>query len=206
MARTEAHTVPTLVVEAEFTAQRTATFKVHLDPRLFLAAEPASLPPVPAAWWFDQDETARMESLKKAGDTINHFLTFKVGDIRLEVDWKTSPIDGASLFALEAPSAEVHLLAEYSGPLPDIEGSFTLQMSQDCPVSLIMVNSLEGTDQRKPQSLFAGETSVGFILPARIQGEKGKSPYLWLVTLVPLLLLAFFWIRKRKRQLRTLSH
>lgn len=206
LARTKAHTVPTFVVEAEFDAQRTATFRVHLDPRLFLAAQPTSLPPVPASWWFDQDENARRETLRKANDTIARFLTFKVGDSRLHPDWKTSPIDGASVFPLEAPSAEVHLLAEYRGPLPDSEGPFTLQMSQDCPVSLIMVSSLEGTDDRKPQSLFAGETSVGFPLPARIQPETKKTSSLWLATLVPLFLLAVFGVLKRKKQVRTLSH
>lgn len=202
----KAHTAPTLVVEAEFTAQRTATFKVQLDPRLFLAAQPNSLPPVPASWWFDQDESAQTESRKKASDAINHFLTFKVGDTRLLADWKTNPIDSNSVFALQAPSAEVHLLSEYSGPLPDSEGPFTLQMSQDCPVSLILINSLEGTEQRKPQSLFAGETSVGFALPARVQAEVKKPSYLWLAILVLPLLLAILRVRKRKKQLRTLSH
>ncbi|CAN5915043.1 hypothetical protein BH11VER1_BH11VER1_17720 [soil metagenome] len=199
MTLAEAHTVPTLVVEAEFAAHRTATFRVNLDPRLFLSAQPTSLPPVPASWWFDQDEKAQEESRKKANDAINHLLAFKVGDTRVHGDWKTSPIDSASAFPLEATSAEVHLLAEFTGPIPDSEGPFTLQVSQDCPVGLILVNSLEGIDQRKPQSLFGGETSVGYALPALIRAEVKNPPshWLWLAILALPLLLMILKLRKR---------
>lgn len=202
----KAHTIPTLVVETEFTAQRTATFKVNLDPRLFLADQPTTLPPVPASWWFDQDEKAQVESRTKAGNYINHTLAFKVGDTLINGAWKTSPIDSASAFPLEAGSAEVHLLAEYTGPLPDSEGPFTLQVSQDCPVGLILVNSLEGLDQRKPQSLFAGETSAGFALPALAQPAARRLPYLWLIIPALPLLLLILRLRKRSGHSPTLSH
>lgn len=194
---TEAHTVPTLVVEVEFTAQRTATMKVNLDPRLFLTAEPTSLPPVPASWWFDQDEKAQTESRAKASEYVRRLLAFKVGDTLIPSTWKVIPIDSASAFPLATSSAEVHLLAESTGPLPDAEGPFTLTVGKDCPVGLILVNSLEGLEERKPQSLFAGETSVGFPLPALIQTKAKAPPYVWLAILViPLLLLT---LRRLKR-------
>lgn len=202
----EAHTIPTLVVEAEFTAQRTATFKVNLDPRLFLADQPATLPPVPASWWFDQDEKSQTESRTKADSYINRILAFKVGDTRIHGAWNISPIDSASAFPLGTDSAEVHLLAEFTGPLPNSEGPFALQVHQSCPVGLILVNSLEGQDQRKPQSLFAGETSVGFALPARTQPAWQPPSYRWLIILaLPLFLLILkYW--KRSGHPPTLSH
>ncbi|MEY4484006.1 MAG: hypothetical protein RL693_1458 [Verrucomicrobiota bacterium] len=206
MGLAEAHTIPTLVIETEFTPQRTAVFRVNLDPRLFLSAEPTSLPPVPASWWIDQNEKAQDDARSKAGDYINRILAFKVGDTSIKGIWRISPIDSASTFPLEANSAEVHLLAEHSGPLPDTEGQFSLKVGPDCPVGLILVNSLEGHDQRQPQSLFAGETSVGFALPVRIPSEVKPSPYLWLLLLVLPLLLAIFGLQKRKRQLRPHSH
>lgn len=192
-----AHTVPTLVVEAEFTTRKNVSLKVNLDPRLFLAPQPSSLPPVPASWWFDQDENSKAESIKKAGGYIDRILTFRVGETIMKGTWQVSPIDSTSAFPLGANSAEVHLLAEYTSALPNTDGAFTLEVSKDCPVGLILVNSLEGVNERKPQSLFAGEISVGFTLPARIHTKAKTSPFIWLAILTPPLLLVV--LRRWKR-------
>lgn len=193
-----AHPVPTLVVEAEFTPQRTATFRVNLDPRLFLAPQPSSLPPVPAFWWLDQDESEKAKSLSTAISYIDRILLFKVGETLIKGTWLITPIDSSSFLPLEASSAEIHLLAVYTGPLPTSDDKFTLTVSKECPVGLILVNSIEGLNERKPQSLFGGETSVEFALPAKIHpAEVKSSSYMWLaILMLPLLILA---MRFRKR-------
>lgn len=192
-----AHTVPTLVVEAEFTTGKNASLKVNLDPRLFLSVPPSSLPPVPASWWFDQDENSKAESIKKAGSYIDKILTFRVGETIMNGTWQITPIDSVSAFPLVTSSAEVHLLAEYTSSLSNTDGVFTLEVSKDCPVGLILVNSLEGVDERKPQSLFAGETSLGFTLPARIHPKGKNSLFIWLGILTLPLFLAALRLWKR---------
>ena len=162
-----AHTVPTITVEAEFTAGREVTLRVNLDPRLFLSTQPTSLPPVPASWWFEQDEAARAASRAAATDYVGRTIRFEAGDSRVDARWKVSPIDSASAFPLGPNSAEVHLLAEYRGPVPDVAGDFKVTLDAGASVGLILLNSLEGKAERHPQAIFPGESSRGFKLPER---------------------------------------
>lgn len=162
-----AHTVPTITVEAEFSAGREVTLRVNLDPRLFLSAQPASLPPVPAAWWFDQNEEERARSLAAAEAYIEKNIRFDAGGSRLEGRWKMVAIDSASAFPLGPNSAEAHLLAEHRGPLPDAAGEFKVTLDERAAVGLILLNSAEGRPERHPQAIFPGESSRGFMLPER---------------------------------------
>src|SRR4051812_37768070 len=95
-----AHTVPVVVIEAEFSSIRDATIKVNLDPRLFLTKEPTSVPPVPASWWFEQDEAAREKTKVTAADYVQRTFTFTFGAEPLKGPWTVEPIDSASAFPL----------------------------------------------------------------------------------------------------------
>lgn len=171
-----AHTVPTITVEAEFSSSREITLRVNLDPRLFLSAQPASLPPVPATWWFEQNEEARAASLATAQAYIEKNLRFQAGDFRIERGWKVVAIDSASSFPLGPNSAETHFLAEYCGSLPDDAGEFKVTLDQRAAVGLILLNSTEGKPERYPQAIFPGESSRGFKLPERAESAVGPAP------------------------------
>ncbi len=162
-----AHTVPTITVEAQFSSSREITLRVNLDPRLFLSAQPATLPPLPATWWFEQNDESRATSLATARDYIEKNIRFQAGASRLEGGWKLVAIDSASAFPLGPNSAETHLLAEQRGPLPDDAGEFKVTLDQRAAVGLILLNSTEGKPERYPQAIFPGESSRGFKLPER---------------------------------------
>lgn len=162
-----AHTVPTITVEAEFSAAREITLRVNLDPRLFLSAQPTSLPPVPASWWLEQNPEAQTRSVSDALALLGRTVRFQIGDTPLAGNWKVTAIDSASAFPLGPNSAETHLLAEHRGPLPDVPGDFTVALDSRAPVGLILLNSVEGKAERRPQAIFPGETSRGFKVPER---------------------------------------
>ncbi len=166
-----AHTVPTITAEAEFGADRAYILRVNLDPRLLLSEQPATLPPVPAAWWFDQNENARADSLAAAAAFVERTVRFQAGDSRLEGGWKVVAVDSASAFPLGPNSAETHLLAEQRGSLPDAAGEFKVTLDERAAVGLILLNSVEGKAERYPQAIFPGESSRGFKLPERTEPD-----------------------------------
>jgi len=160
-----AHTVPVVVIEAEFGSAREVIIKVNLDPRLFLSAQPTAVPPVPASWWFEQDEAAKQNTRRAAADYVGRTFGFNVGATPLKGDWKVEPIDSASAFPLGEASSEAHLLVEHRGSLPSGPGDFKLAVGKDCSVAVILLCSNTGDAERRPQSLFPGETSRAFPLP-----------------------------------------
>jgi hypothetical protein len=163
-----AHTVPVVVIEAEFSSAREAVIKVNLDPRLFLSAQPTAVPPVPASWWFEQDEAAQQTTRKAAADYVARIFTFSVGTTPLRGDWKVEPIDSASAFPLGQASTEAHLLVEHHGALPASPGDFKVAVGKECAVAVILLCSNAGDAERRPQSLFPGEISRAFPLPAPV--------------------------------------
>lgn len=172
----QAHTVPVLVVEAEFGHAREVALKVNLDPRLFLAQQPTSLPPVPASWWFGQDAAAQEKTRRQAADFVSRTLDFSLGATPLQGSWRVQPIDSASAFPLGEASTEVHLLAEHEGVLPASAGDFKMAIRKDCPVAVILLCSQAGDAERRPQSLFPGETSRGFPVSALPQATATTVP------------------------------
>jgi hypothetical protein len=209
MPSLDAHTVPTVVVEAEFSPQREVVLKVNLDPRLFLSPQPTSLPPVPASWWFDQDETARAQTVAATQRYVDDHLTFHVGNTALAGTWSVQPIDSVSAFPLGEASAEVHLLAERRGPLPAVPGDFKINVAKGCAVPVILLNSLTTDENRRPQSLFPGESSRGFPLPALeakvvTKPQDGWVPPLTVLEVSFILLLAagLWFTRRMLRRLR----
>lgn len=169
-----AHTVPTVVVEAEFTRERSVTLHVNVDARLFLAAQPTTLPPVPASWWLEQSEEQRAKTVAETRAYVAKTLFFTVGGKKFEPAWEVMAIDSVTVLPLAPTSAEAHLLCEYQGRLPDVPGGFQLRVAESCAVGVILLNSMEGDDQRAPQALFPGENSRKFALPA-LEGESGKE-------------------------------
>jgi hypothetical protein len=164
--RLHAHTVPVVVIEAEFNSSREAVIKVNLDPRLFLSEQPTAVPPVPASWWFEQDEQAQQNTMKAAADYVARIFAFRVGTTQLQGDWKVAPIDSASAFPLGQASTEAHLLVEHRGALPASPGDFKVAVGKECAVAVILLCSNTGDEERKPQSLFPGEISRAFPLPS----------------------------------------
>ncbi|MEI6534203.1 MAG: hypothetical protein WCN98_02595, partial [Verrucomicrobiaceae bacterium] len=105
-----AHTVPTLVVETEFNSARESVIRVNVDPRLFLTAQPTSLPPVAATWWLELGGEAREKAAAATVTYVENTLALRIGDVALLGGWKVVAIDSASAFPLSADSVEVHLL------------------------------------------------------------------------------------------------
>ena len=185
-ARGFAHTVPTLVLESEFTGARACSMSVNVDPRLFLSEQPTSLPPVPASWFFEQDAANREKTGQQTRQYLAKSLRIHVGETELTPEWKITPIDSASSAPLAPESAEVHLLAEWTGHLPAKAGDFKVALEKGCAVSLIVLNGTEGKKERRPQVIFPGETSRGYPLPdivemtaspgAKVEVPSGAKP------------------------------
>ena len=170
------HTVPTLVLESEFSARRDCSFSVNVDPRLFLSEQPTSLPPVPASWFFEQDEATRKKTERQAVEYVARSLHVTVGDTEIAPEWKIVAIDSASSEPLTPTSAEVHLLARWSGHLPAKTGDFKVALDKACAVSLIVLNGTEGKKERRPQVIFPSETSRGYVLPEIVAMTAPEAP------------------------------
>ena len=175
--------VSPITVEAEFSADRQYTLRVNLDPRLMLSDQPSSLPAATAEWYLSLDSAGRAKLETDARDYLKTTLIFKSGDAVLDPRWDFTAIDGVSNFPLTANSSEAHLLATFTGPLPKIPGEFQLTLASKCAVGLILLNSMIGSDERQPHSLFPGESSRPFPLPKRmVEAEKppaGMLSRLW---------------------------
>lgn len=179
LCRTQAHQVPSLTVEALFAADHSYTLRVSLDPRLFLSDQPSALPPVPIEWYRDQSQKDLEETRQKAADYLRHALTLKFGEKSLAVEnCNYQPMDGATNMPIAADTKEVHLLATTSGRVPDGEKSFSVSLSQNANVSMILMNSFEGTMERRPNVIFPGETTRPYELAFKDEPAAAPSPKL----------------------------
>jgi hypothetical protein len=160
-----AHPVPSITIEAEFGSKREVVIKVNLDPRLFLEAVPTAVPPVPASWWFEQDDAAKEKTKLDAAAYVERSFAFTVGTTPLKGAWQVQPIDSVSAFPLGQASMEAHMLVEHHGTLPDAPGDFKVAIAKDCAVAILLLCSNIGEAERRPQSLFPGENSRAFPLP-----------------------------------------
>ncbi len=170
-----AHTVPGITVEVEFTPGGEASILVNLDPRLILEAPPSTIPPLPAAWWLDQQPAEQEATRRKASAFIAGHLQFFRGEAKIEPLWKIEPVDGATLMVFAPTSAEVHLIARHRALLPSIEGSFGLRLARHCLVPVLLIQAMEGATDRQPQLVLPGETSRPFPLPASAGAGKTQS-------------------------------
>lgn len=160
-----AHVVPNMTVEAEFDSAGGYTLRINVDPRTFLAADPTSLPPVPSSWYLEQTPDQVAATHEKA----QQYLTSSLG---LLFDGKKATLpackiramDGADNTPLKADTQEVHLLATASGQLPANSTTFQVDFAKDANTSLILLHSMAGKTELRPQVIFPGETSRPFQL------------------------------------------
>ena len=147
-----AHVVPNMTVEAEFTSAGGYTLRINVDPRTFLAAEPTSLPPVPASWYLEQTPEQVAATHEKAQQYLASALGLLFdGKKTVLPACKIRAMDGADNTPLKADTQEVHLLATASGqpmawtqwtrfiaqwpsPLPPMGGSTWLPGSTHWPI------------------------------------------------------------------------
>lgn len=168
-----AHAIPSLTVEAIFKADRSYVLKVNVDPRLFLSTKPTELPPVEASWYRDQTPEQHKATEKKCDEYLTEALNLVFSDKPAALPAITyQPMDGATNAPLGAASKEVHLLAEMHGTAPSAAQDFALTVGRDSNTSLILINSLDGKEERRPQVLFPGETSRPFGLPGAMDAGK----------------------------------
>lgn len=168
----EAHQVPSMTIEAVFSTDHHYTLRINLDPRLFLSDQPTSLPPVPANWFRDQSPEEVQKTFASAQDYLNRALECRFsGKTAALTGCRFQAMDGASNGPFTEASQEVHLLGEMEGQAPTGQAAFELALLQPANTSLILLNSLDGKAERRPQVLFPGETSRPFPLPA-----SGPSP------------------------------
>lgn len=167
----KAHVIPNMTVEAAFAPDGAYTLTINVDPRTFLAADPTTLPPVPASWFREQTPEQTASTRQKAGDYLS-------GALRPLFDGQKTPlppchiqaIDGADNTPLTADTQEVHLLAVAKGQVPDGASGFQVDFAKDANTTLILLCSLAGKADPRPQVLFPGETSRVLQLHASRQG------------------------------------
>lgn len=166
--RAVGHQIPSLTVEAFFSADRSFALHVSLDPRLFLSDQPSSLPPVPAEWYRDQTQSELAETARRAREYLRGALELKFGEEVMRVaEYELTPMDGATNAPLGGDSKEVHLLAAWKGRVPEGATSFQVGLGRDANVSMILINSFEGEAERRPNVIFPGETSRAFVMKFR---------------------------------------
>ena len=224
-----AHVVPNMTIETEFTQGRQFTLKMNLDPRVFLSDQPTSLPPVSADWYLSQSETEKAATYAKAMEYLkaNVGLTFNDQTLPLPA-CEFVALDGATYEAVKPDTAETHLLATAKAEVPGGADSFKIAFGKGANVSLILLNSEEGNNERKPQVIFPGETSRPFKLTqttkaveaaptvapvsakaegiqvtdvkvTRVYPEFPKTPLIIGAGLFLLLGIGVLWIKRRQR-------
>lgn len=172
-----AHQVPSLTVEALFLADRSYTLQVSLDPRLFLSDQPASLPPVPVEWYREQTPEQLTATWHKAAGYVREALELKFGQLTGRIGGiEFQPMDGATNEPLGADSKEVHLLGKAKGVVPEGGGSFQIALGRNANVSMILLNSLDGEMERRPNVIFPGETSRPFELKFAAVKSEPQAP------------------------------
>ncbi len=170
-----AHTVPSLSVDAMFSSDRGYELRVNLDPRLFLSETPASLPPVPIAWYRDQSPAELQKSQQRATEYLHRAITARFGgEAIVPPDFTFQPMDGATNMPLADDTQEVHFLATAKGAVPAGRNTFELVLANDAKVSMILINSMDGTMERRPSVVFPGETSRPYALA--FPAEKKGAP------------------------------
>lgn len=175
-----AHVVPNMTIEAEFTKGSQFTLKMNLDPRVFLSDQPTSLPPVSADWYLSQSEQEKGATYAKAAEYLkaNVGLTFNDQTLPLPA-CEFVALDGATYEAVKPDTAETHLLATTKTEVPAGAGIFKIAFGKGANVSLILLNSEEGNEERKPQVIFPGETSRPFKLtqaPKAVEAAPVPAP------------------------------
>jgi len=171
----EAHQIPSLSVEALFSKDRTYLVRINVDPRLFLSAQPSSLPPVPVEWFRDQSDAEKKKTFETAEAYLKKALQLKFGTELVPLPPSVfQPMDGATNQPMVESTQEAHLLAETRGKAPVGATTFEALLSQDAGVSMILLSSFEGEMEKRPNVVFPGESSRPF--PLRFVAETPSAP------------------------------
>lgn len=175
-----AHVVPNMTVEAEFDSTGGYTLRINVDPRTFLASDPTSLPPVPASWYLEQTPDQVAATHEKAQQYLARSLGLLFEGKKATLPaCKIQAMDGADNTPLKADTQEVHLLAAASGRLPANSTSFQVDFAKDANTSLILLHSMAGKTELRPQVIFPGETSRPFqlhvVAPAALPPDAPAS-------------------------------
>jgi hypothetical protein len=176
-SRAYAHVVPDITVEADFNATGGYTLRINVDPRIFLAAEPRSLPPVPGSWYHEQTPEQVAATHASAQQYLAHALgvLFNAQKITLP-PCQFQAIDGADNTPLKSDTQEIHLLATVTGQLPADATTFQIDFAKDANSSLILLPKLAGNAGPRPQVVFPGETSRPFQLKVVAATTQSETP------------------------------
>ena len=159
----KAHQIPNLTLEADFKSTGEVEFRLNLDPRLFLADDPRTLPPVPAPWFRDQSAEEKQRTFAEALKYVQAALTvFFDEQAATGLSWEFTPIDGATGLGFDDATAEVHLLATVKTRCPQQSQACSVRLEDPAKAPAVLLNRLDEQDERRPQILFPGETSRPF--------------------------------------------
>lgn len=160
----QAHTVPNLTVEADFALDGSAKIQVNLDPRLFLADDPTTLPPIPADWIRNMGAEERAKIDQQASAYLEQALAWRFGEdaAPMVMTWSFLAIDGGTGGELSDETVEVHLLAQTQIEVPAAEGKFCVAVLEGAKAAMVLLNRLGEQAERRAQVLFPGETSRPF--------------------------------------------
>lgn len=197
------HVVPSMTMEVEFLPDHAFRLRANVDPRLILAVDPATLPPVPASWYREQTQEQVTATHQKAFEYLDRVLGLLFDGKRMPLPkCKVQAIDGADNNPLRDDTQEVHLLASVDGRAPDDATGFQLDFGKDANTSLILLQSHAGKADPRPQVVFPGETSRVFPLQAAAKRPVSAPPspdsgsgryWVWIVAGVVLVLLIQSW-------------
>ena len=185
----QAHVVPNMTVEADFSPAGGYTLRINVDPRTFLASDPTTLPPVPGSWYREQTPEQVTATHDKARLYLRSALGLLFSGRKMRLpDCQIQAMDGADNTPLKPETLEVHLLAIVQGRLPEGAGSFQVDFAKDANTSMILLLSQEGKMEPRPQVVFPGETSRPFLLktplPEKPPGPKTPEAGQFYLTLV----------------------
>ncbi len=198
-----AHVVPNMTIEAEFDSAGGYTLRINVDPRIFLAADPTSLPPVPGSWYLEQTPEQMAATHEKAQQYLASSLGLLFDGKKASLPaCKIQAMDGADNTPLTADTQEVHLLGTASGHLPVVSSTFQIDFAKDANTSLILLHSQAGKTELRPQVVFPGETSRPFqlklvtaaVAPEDAPASKTNNIYLIITISVACIVIITGWL------------
>jgi hypothetical protein len=118
---------------------------------------------VEAKWYRDQSADELKATHAKAAEYLRATLSLRFGtQVTPLTDVTFQAIDGGTNKLITDAGTEVHLLATVTGRTA--ESTFQLALAREANTSVILLNSLAGQIERRPQVLFPGETGRAFHL------------------------------------------
>lgn len=171
----QGHVVPNTTLEADFSADGGYVVRINVDPRTFMAADPTTLPPVPAVWYREQTPEQVAATHRKAQEYLDASLKFVFNEHKAALpECQFQAIDGQDNTPLDAETQEVHLLATTRGMVPAGAFSFRLELAKEANASLILLTSQPGKAAPRVQVVFPGELSKEVALSA--EGPAASAP------------------------------